>query len=113
MGEEAKRELRVKTLEKKFVKSLSKMVGRGILSLGTKEIIPTEMIQFPKISTQAIDAADNNSRVYVDIKEETLKELLHWPNFHNGASSAFKIVMSLTARETDPSSSFMVRTWIK
>ena len=47
---EAQKEQRKKVLERLFVGQLSKMVGRGILSFGTLEMLSTEMLQTPRIS---------------------------------------------------------------
>lgn len=41
---EAQKELRKKVLDKLFIGQLSKMVGRGILSFGTLEMLSTEML---------------------------------------------------------------------
>ena len=46
---ERNRQVKVQ-LEKVFRRHLSKCVGRGALTLGTQETIPTETLQIPKIS---------------------------------------------------------------
>jgi hypothetical protein len=41
---------RTNLLEKMFKRHLSKCIGRGALTLGTQETIPTETLQIPTIS---------------------------------------------------------------
>ena len=48
---ETERQRQIKThLEKVFRRHLSKCVGRGALTLGTQETIPTETLEIPKIN---------------------------------------------------------------
>jgi len=44
------------------------------------------------------------------LKEETSKELLHWPDFHNGAATALQIAMSLSQQKHKEVN--FVRNWI-
>lgn len=63
------------------------MIGRGILSIGTTDTIPTEMLNIPLINTVSY-IPDLESNIQVEIKDDISKELLQWPQFHNGAASA-------------------------
>ena len=109
LSEENLKEAKAKLLDKLFARHLSRMVGRGLLTLGTQDTIPTEMLSIPRINTSSYVPALEAS-LQVEIKDDISKELLQWPQFHNGAASALKITMSLQQqREKDPN---FVRNWI-
>ena len=96
-----------------FRRHLSKCIGRGALTLGTQETIPTETLQIPKISqTGYIPNASQNeldeaqvasSTVTLDLNREE-REALMWPNFHNGVASALRIAQSSFKRPEKSSS---------
>jgi len=54
------------------------MVGRGLLTLGTQDTIPTEMLSIPRINTSSYVPALEAS-LQVEIKDDISKELLQWP----------------------------------
>ena len=90
-----------------FRRHLSKCVGRGALTLGTQETIPTETLEIPKISQTGqianmsqneLDEAHVGSAVInMEITREE-REQLQWPGFHNGAASALRIAQSCFKR---------------
>jgi hypothetical protein len=52
----------MKHQERIFIKNLAKMVGRGILQVGTEDTISTELIQPPPISKTFINPSELNSK---------------------------------------------------
>lgn len=105
--EEEKNEMKIKMLEKLYSRHMAKTIGRGILEVGIQETMTTEMVQIPKISKTAQIPALETS---IDVKEDATKdkEAIQWPLFHNGASSALKIAMSLSQHKE----ANFVRNWI-
>lgn len=82
-------------------------MGRGALTLGTQETIPTETLEIPKInqtgqianlSQNELDEAHVGSSVInMELSREE-REQLQWPSFHNGAASALRIAQSCFKR---------------
>ena len=109
MKEEELKSAKDKLLDKLFLRHLSKTIGRGLLSVGTSDIIFAEQLKIPAINSEAkISTMDET--MPVEIKDEISKELLQWPQFHNGASAALQIGVSLKLqREKDKN---FVRNWI-
>lgn len=83
-----------KLLDKLFLRHLSKTIGRGLLSVGTSDIIFAEQLKIPKINSEA-KVSSTDQTIPVEIKDEFSKELLQWPQFHNGASAALQIAVCL------------------
>ena len=78
LSEENFKEAKAKLLDKLFARHLSRMVGRGLLTLGTQDTIPTEMLSIPRINTSSYVPALEAS-LQVEIKDDISKELLQWP----------------------------------
>lgn len=109
LTEEKQKEQESALLDKNFLRHLSKMIGRGALYVGTSDTIQIERILAPKINTSCYVPA-TEKRIEVDIKDDIKKQLLQWPQFHNGAASALRIVMSLQSqRQNDPN---FIRNWV-
>ena len=109
LPEEQQAAIKEKLNDKQFVRQLAKMTGRGLLYVGTQETIPTEMLDIPKINNVSyIPALETTAQV--EIKDDMRKELLQWPQFHNGAAQALQVAMSLIhQRQHDPR---FIRNWI-
>ena len=93
LNEEEQKQQKTKALEKIFRRQMSTMVGRGILHFGTKDTHSTEILNPQRINTTGY-IPELNTTMQVEFREEN-KDLLHWPNFHNGAVAAMKIAVSL------------------
>ena len=74
------------------MRQLSKMVGRGLLSFGTKDTISTERLIFKKICQQGVCGPDE-APISLEIKDDD--EVVQWTLFHNGAAEAIKFLLSL------------------
>jgi anaphase-promoting complex subunit 1 len=102
-------EARKKILERLFTRQLSRMVGRGLLSVGTLGILSTEMLIVPPIS-QVGQIPSANSSMQVENNEEESKKVLQWPQFHNGAAEAMRIAINLSQQKNKEAN--FVRNWI-
>ena len=78
LSEDQQKDLKLKLLDKIFLRQLSKMVGRGILTVGTKDTFSTEILVNPPINTTGFFPSIK-ARMQVEIKDDIQKELLQWP----------------------------------
>lgn len=69
------------------------------------------MLKIDQINTKAYVPA-LESHMEVEIKDDIRKELLQWPQFHNGASAALEIIMSVNAQRKKDESGNFLKTWI-
>ena len=76
---------RQRLLDKQFLRQLSKCIGRGALQFGTMQTLPTETLRNPKINQTGF-APLTETYMAVEFKDEQSKDILQWPEFHNGAS---------------------------
>lgn len=95
MTEEQLTAERQKLLDKMFTRQLSKSIGRGALQFGTVQTLPTETLKVPKINHTGY-APLTESYMQVEFKDDASKEILQWPEFHNGVASALKIALSFS-----------------
>ena len=106
---------RQKVLDKMFLRQLSKCVGRGALSFGTVQTLPTESLKFPKINQTGFSPL-SETYMQVEFKDDTSKDILQWPEFHNGVSAAMKIALSFNkirgSSNTDINQVQHTRNWI-
>ena len=82
-----------KLLDKMFLRQLAKSVGRGALQFGTVQTLPTETLRIPKINQTGF-APMTESYMQVEFKDDSSKDVLQWPEFHNGVASAMKIALT-------------------
>jgi len=95
-----------------FLRQMSKCVGRGALQFGTVRTLPTESLKFPKINSSGY-APLSESYLQVEFKDDASKDILQWPEFHNGVSSTMKIALSFNkSRGEDINQVQHTRNWI-
>jgi hypothetical protein len=71
------------------------------LQFGTVQTIPTETLRTPKINSTGF-APMSESYMQVEFKEEQSKDILQWPEFHNGVAAAMKIALTFNkSRSSD------------
>lgn len=95
MTEEQLAAERQKLLDKMFLRQLSKSVGRGALQFGTVQTLPTETLKVPKINQSGF-APLTETYMQVEFKDDASKDILQWPEFHNGVAAAMKIALSFS-----------------
>ncbi|CDW78298.1 UNKNOWN [Stylonychia lemnae] len=102
-----------KLLDRMFLRHLSKCNGRGALTFGTMQTIPTEVLHIPKINPTGY-APMNESYMQVEFKDDAQsKEMLQWPEFHNGVASALRIAQSFRRdRDNSGVTQQHTRNWI-
>jgi len=80
-------------LYKLFIRQISKCAGRGAMGLGTTQTITTETLKIPKIVTSGV-IPQIEGYISLEFKEDAPvkeKDLLLWPEFHNGVAAALRI----------------------
>jgi anaphase-promoting complex subunit 1 len=84
--------------------------GRGAFTLSTLQPLPTEPLDIPALCLAGQLRDQNNATVNLDLSGATpapgggaLSQLTAWPEFHNGAASALRLL---------PEDSQLMRTWI-
>lgn len=104
-----------KLLDKMFIRQLAKCVGRGALQFGTVQTLPTETLKIPKINQSGF-APISESYMQVEFKDEQSKDILQWPEFHNGVSSTMRIALSFNKNRRSSSADINqvqhTRNWI-
>ena len=75
LAEEALNVEKQKLLDKMFLRHISKCAGRGALTFGTVQTLPTETLSIPKIN-QTGYVPMNETYMQVEIKEDHNKDIL-------------------------------------
>lgn len=91
-------------LEKMFRRQLAKCVGRGALTLGTEESLPTQKLKIPEICNEGFldvsaipqqmdeeSQAQQQKTLKFELTSKEAKDMLQWAEFHNGVSAALQI----------------------
>lgn len=68
------------------MRQFAKCIGRGALTLGTIQTIPTETLQYPEISKVGLLGSNKQKAIY---KEEV--ENQQWALFHNGVATGLQL----------------------
>jgi hypothetical protein len=65
------------------------------LQFGTVQTLPTETLRIPKINQTGF-APMSETYMQVEFKDEASKDIMQWPEFHNGVSATMKIALTFS-----------------